>query len=135
MSVCARDSPDPPRRLFVRVELMGTKSQRKGARGEREAAAEIARLFRVEARRGRQYCGDPEAPDVRTAIDQVHFEVKRTEWLRLYPALAQASADAGNEKIPVVLYRSNHQPWVAIVRLEDLPRLAVQLYLTLTRNH
>jgi len=114
---------------------MGTKSRRKGKRGELEAAAELRRLFGIDARRGRQYCGAPEAPDVRTAIDQVHFEVKRTEWLRLYPALAQASADAGNEKIPVVLYRSNRQPWVAIVRLEDLPRLAVQLYLTLTRNH
>lgn len=109
------------------------KSRRKGNRGEREAAAEIARLFRVEARRGRQYCGDPEAPDIRTAIDQVHFEVKRTEALRLYPALEQAMRDAG-ENIPVVLHRSNHRPWVAIVRLEDLPRLAVQLYLTLAEN-
>ncbi|GAB6185676.1 hypothetical protein [Thermopirellula anaerolimosa] len=109
---------------------MGAKSRRKGCRGEREAAAEIARLFRVEARRGRQYCGDPEAPDIRTAIAGTHFEVKRAESLRLYPALEQAMRDAG-ENIPVVLHRSNHRPWVAIVRLEDLPRLAVQLYLTL----
>lgn len=112
---------------------MGKKSRHKGCRGEREAAAEISRLFHVEARRGRQYCGDPEAPDVRTAIAQVHFEVKRTESLRLYPAMEQAAADAG-ENVPVVLYRANHRPWVAIVRLEDLPRLAVQLYLTLAQQ-
>jgi len=113
---------------------MGATSRRKGCRGEREAAAEIARLFRVEARRGRQYCGDPDAPDVCSAIARVHFEVKRTESLRLYSALEQAVGDAG-ENIPVVLHRANHRPWVAIVRLDDLPRLAVQLYLTLAENH
>ncbi|GAB6166174.1 hypothetical protein JCM19992_21740 [Thermostilla marina] len=112
---------------------MGAKSRRKGCRGEREAAAEIARLFRVEACRGRQYCGDPDAPDIRTAIADVHFEVKRCEALRLYAALDQAIGDAG-KNIPVLLHRSNHRPWVAIVRLEDLPRLAVQLYLTLAQN-
>jgi len=108
-------------------------SRRKGARGELEAAAEIRRIFRTEARRGRQYQGTDESPDVLTAIPKVHFEVKRVEALRLYEALAQATADAGSN-VPVVLHRANQRPWVAIVRLEDLPRLAVQLYLTLAEN-
>ena len=112
---------------------MGAKSRRKGCRGELEAAAELARLFRVEAHRGRQYCGGPGSPDVQAAIPAVHLEVKRVESLRLYPALEQAIADAG-QKIPLVLHRSNRRPWVAIVRLDDLPQLAVQLYLTLTQN-
>jgi hypothetical protein len=112
---------------------MGSKSRSKGCRGEREAAAEIARLFRIEAHRGRQYCGAPEAPDVRAAIAGVHIEVKRCEALRLYQALNQAAADAG-ENVPLVLHRANNKPWVAIVRLEDLPRLAVQLYLTLAEH-
>jgi hypothetical protein len=109
------------------------KSKRKGCRGEREAAAALARLFKVEARRGRQYCGDPDAPDVRTTISGVHIEVKRCEAVRLYAALEQAASDAG-EHVPVVLHRSNHKPWVAIVRLDDLPRLVVQLYLTLAQQ-
>ncbi|RMF99698.1 MAG: hypothetical protein D6741_08060 [Planctomycetota bacterium] len=112
---------------------MGARSRRKGARGERQAAAEIARLFGVEARRGCQHQGAPFAPDIRTAIARVHFEVKRAESLRLYQALDQAVRDAGGN-VPVVLYRANHQPWVAIVRLDDLPQLAVQLYLTLAKN-
>lgn len=112
---------------------MGAKSRRKGVRGELEAAAELRRLFRVEASRGRQYHGGDEAPDVKAAIDRVHFEVKRVEALRLYAALDQAIADAG-DNIPVVLHRASQRPWVAIVRLEDLPRLAVQLYLTLAKN-
>ena len=112
---------------------MGAESRRKGAAGEREAAAEIRRLFGVQARRGCQHQGAPFAPDIRTAIPKVHFEVKRTEALRLYPALEQAACDAG-DNVPVVLYRASRRPWVAIVQLEDLPRLAVQLYLVLAEN-
>lgn len=110
-----------------------THSRRKGARGELEAAAEVRRLFGVEACRGAQHCGGPDAPDIRTAIERVHFEVKRAESFRLYEALAQAIGDAG-DRIPVVLHRSNGKPWVAIVRLEDLPNLATQLYLTLANT-
>jgi hypothetical protein len=113
--------------------MMGAKSRRKGCRGELEAAAELRRLFRVEAYRGRQFSGSAESPDVRAAIPGVHFEVKRNEALRLYPSLDQAIADAG-ENIPVVLHRASQQPWVVIVRLDDLPKLAVQLYLTMAQN-
>jgi hypothetical protein len=113
--------------------VMGTMSKRKGARGELEAAAELRRLFRVEARRGRQFQGCADAPDVRAAIPSVHIEVKRVEALRLYPAIEQAIADAG-ENVPLVLHRTNNNPWVAIVRLDDLPKLAVQLYLTMAQN-
>ena len=112
---------------------MGSKSRRKGVLGELEAAAEIRRLFRVEARRGRQYQGTDESPDVLVAIPDVHLEVKRVEALRLYESLAQATEDAGHS-VPVVLHRANRRPWVAIVQLDDLPRLAVQLYLTLAQN-
>ena len=112
---------------------MGQFSRNKGARGEREAAAEIRRLFRTDACRGRQHEGSDESPDIRTSIEKVHFEVKRAESLRLYAALDQAIADAG-DNTPVVLHRPNRQPWVAIVRLDDLPELAVQLYLTLSEN-
>ena len=112
---------------------MGAKSRRKGCRGELEAAAELRRLFGVEARRGQQHHGGPDAPDVRAAIPGVHFEVKRVEALRLYPALEQAGADAG-QNVPVLLHRANQKPWVAIVQLDDLAKLAVQLYLTLAQN-
>ena len=112
---------------------MGLKSRNKGKRGEREAAAEIRRIFRTEASRGRQFAGTDESPDIRTSIPKVHFEVKRAENFRLYEALSQAIRDAG-EQIPVVLHKQNRQPWVAVVRLDDLPQLAVQLYLTLAET-
>lgn len=109
---------------------MGAKSRRKGKRGELEAAAEIRRLFGIHACRGRQYQGSDDSPDLRTEIPLVHFEVKRKERLCLYEAMEQAVDDAG-DNLPVVLHRANGKPWLAIVRLEDLPQLTVQLYLTL----
>jgi hypothetical protein len=119
--------------LFVKGESMGLRSRNKGKRGEREAAREIQRLFGVEACRGVQHCGGADAPDIRTAIERVHFEVKRAESFRMYDALAQAINDAG-DRIPVVLHRANGKPWVAIVRLDNLPNLATQLYLTLANT-
>jgi len=112
---------------------MGRKSRNKGASGERELARELSRLFGIEARRGCQYHGGPGSPDVAADIPGVHIECKRTERLRLYEALEQAIDDAG-EKVPVVMHRQNHKPWVAIVRLDDLPRLATQIYLTIAEN-
>ena len=76
---------------------------------------------------------NPGEPDVVADIPDVHIECKRTERLRLYDALEQAIGDAG-QKVPVVMHRQNRKPWVAIVRLEDLPKLAVQVYLTLAEN-
>ena len=43
--------------------MAGKFSRNKGAGGERELAKEIARIFGVEAHRGRQYHGGSDAPD------------------------------------------------------------------------
>lgn len=101
---------------------MGKRSRDKGKRGEREAASEIARLFQVWSRRGCQFSGTPDSPDIVTGLQGVHFEVKRCESLRIYEAVEQAVQDAG-ENIPIVLFRANRKPWLAILRLDDLPQL------------
>jgi len=101
---------------------MSKKSRDKGKRGERELASELQRLFGITARRGVQYRGGVDSPDVITDFEGIHFEVKRTEKLSLYPAMKQAVNDAG-EKIPVVCHRSNGNEWLAVVRLNDLTRL------------
>jgi hypothetical protein len=104
--------------------VMGRRSLTKGKRGEREAAAEIRRLFGTEAIRGRQFCGGPGSPDIITGLTDIHFEIKRAEKLSLYAAIEQAANDAG-EKVPVVLHRKNNKPWLAIVPLDQLLRLAL----------
>jgi len=102
-------------------------SRNKGAAGERELAREIGRIFRCSARRGQQFCGSPDSPDVVTSIPGVHLECKRTERFQLYAALGQATRDAGEASVPVVCHRQNRQPWVAVVKLDDLPRLVRNL--------
>lgn len=49
--------------------------------------------------------------------------VKRTERLSLYNAMSQAADDMG-DNMPVLLYRRNRQPWVAVVYLDDLVKVA-----------
>ena len=105
---------------------MGRLSRNKGKTGERELAHEFFRVFGVAARRGVQFQGGPDSPDVVTEIPDLHIECKRTERFRLYEALEQAVADA-KEKIPIVLHRQNKKPWVAVIRFDDLPRLATIL--------
>lgn len=95
-------------------------SRQKGAGGEREFARLVGKRFNVAARRGQQFAGSEESPDVVTELDSLfHFEVKRVENLRLLPALDQAKGDCGELAIPVVAWRKNRKPWVAILDMED----------------
>ena len=103
---------------------MGQFSKSKGKRGERELAAELSRVLGVAARRGVQFQGSPDSPDVVTDIPDIHIECKRSERLRLYEALDQAVNDAGVVKLPVVCHRQNNKPWVVVLRLDDLPKFA-----------
>lgn len=102
---------------------MGKMSKRKGAAGELEAARKLNEVLGTAFHRGRQYHGGPESPDLAGDLPGLHVEVKRTEKLRLWDAVAQASADAGTGQVPVVMHRANHKPWVLIVAVDDLIRL------------
>ena len=97
---------------------MGAHERNKGTRGKRELAARLTERG-YPARRGRQYSGSPDSPDVVCADVPFHFECKRAERIRLYAAMAQAIADAG-DKVPVVAHRRNRGEWLAVLRLEDL---------------
>ena len=92
----------------------GAHARRKGAAGEREAAA-FLRENGFEARRGVQHAGGPNSPDLVHDIPGVHIEVKRVEALSLYKALAQAKGDAATGDMPVVMHRRNSEEWVAIL--------------------
>ena len=96
---------------------MGKKEREKGKRGERELAR-LLRGYGYDARRGQQYCGAAGDADV-VGLPGVHIEVKRTEKLSLYDALAQSIADARPGEMPIVVHRRNDCQWVVIQPLED----------------
>lgn len=100
---------------------MGAMSKEKGKVGEREVAA-LLRGCGIEARRGQQFSGGDDSPDVVHSMEGLHLEVKRTEKLQLWQAFAQADTDAGGNT-PVVVHRANYRPWVAILPLGALIEL------------
>lgn len=93
-------------------------SRAKGAQGERELANFLLEAGYV-ARRGQQFSGGKESPDVICeGLPNYHIECKRVESGSLYKWMAQSVKDAG-DKTPLVVHRKNKQDWVVIIRLED----------------
>lgn len=101
-------------------------SRQKGARGEREAAAAWVETVGGEARRGQQFSGGAESPDVVSSYENIHLEVKRVERGNPYQWMDQAIRDAG-PKLPLVLHKRNRRDWLVVVRLCDVPRLAKEI--------
>lgn len=94
-----------------------TNSRRKGKDGELEWA-KFLRDHGYDARRGQQYKGGGDSPDV-TGLPGIHQEVKRVEQFSLYKALDQSKRDAADAEVPIVIHRRNRQPWVVIMDAED----------------
>ena len=107
--------------------MSGKRSRDKGARGEREACAELERLTGVPWHRSlvQTRHGGTEAPDVvpeirGTALDRLHVEVKRGKAPALWSALEQAKRDSGDRGVPLVLARRDRGSWVVLVELDSL---------------
>jgi Holliday junction resolvase len=97
-------------------------SRNKGKRGERAWRDEL-RANGYAARRGQQFSGSPDSPDVICdALASLHFEVKCVERLNIEDAMAQARRDAG-VKTPVVAHKRNHRRWLVTLDAEDFFRL------------
>lgn len=98
-------------------------SREKGKRGERQWRDEL-RANGYDARRGQQFSGSPDSPDV--ACEQlrwVHFEVKAVEKLNVQDAMDQARRDAGRlatgcHKVPIVAHKRNFREWLVTMTAE-----------------
>lgn len=95
-----------------------TNSNQKGKRGEREFA-EYLRKRGYDARRGQQFSGGGDSPDVVHSVPHIHIEVKRVEALKLWPSLEQADEDSPDEKFPVVAHRPNKREWIVVMYADD----------------
>jgi Holliday junction resolvase len=94
-------------------------SRSKGCRGEREWR-DVLRDAGLEARRGQQFAGGTDSPDVICRdMPGIHFEVKRVQALNVGQAMSQAIRDAKHEKIPVVAHRKNGEDWLVTMRAAD----------------
>lgn len=97
---------------------MGRLSRNKGKAFERLVANAIRGMGHA-ARRGVQYRGGPDSPDV-VGIPGVHIECKHCARVNIHAAMRQAAADAG-ENVPVLIHRVNRGDVCLTVRLADVP--------------
>src|SRR5882762_5080684 len=92
-------------------------SREKGKRGERQWRDEL-RAQGYAARRGQQFSGSPDSPDV--VCDQLrwmHFEVKAVEKLNVQDAMDQARRDSAG-KVPVVAHKRSFREWLVTMTAE-----------------
>src|SRR6516162_2589686 len=104
-------------------------SREKGKRGERQWRDEL-RANGYAARRGQQFSGSPDSPDVICdELSWLHFEVKAVERLNIEDAMDQARRDAmsasrsechevGRAKVPLVAHRRNFRRWLVTMDAE-----------------
>ncbi len=101
-------------------------SREKGKRGERQWRDEL-RANGYNARRGQQFCGSHDSPDVVCAdLGWIHFEVKAVEKLNIWDAMDQARQDtsvSANSKVPIVAHKRNFRPWLVTMEAETFFRL------------
>jgi Holliday junction resolvase len=97
---------------------MPINSKRKGVLGERE----FARLCRDEgfdsSKRGQQFHGGEDSPDV-IGLPSIHVEVKRREDVSLVASMAQSSREKGERELPIVAHRKNRQRWMITMYADD----------------
>ena len=101
---------------------MGSKSQRKGAAGERELAALLSAAGYECQRGGSLSFG--EIPDI-LGLPGIHIECKRVERLNVGEAMEQAIRDSDRmlDGMPALFHRRNRKPWLVTMRLEDWLKL------------
>jgi Holliday junction resolvase len=85
-------------------------SRAKGAVGEREWRDQL-RNEGFTARRGQQFAGGPDSPDVICEeLSNLHMEVKRVQNLNLDKACEQAERDSRGKPY-IVAHRKNNKKW------------------------
>jgi hypothetical protein len=113
--------------------LRGSGCREKGKRGERQWRDEL-RANGYPARRGQQFSGSPDSPDVVCDdLAWLHFEVKAVERLNVEDAMEQARRDARKaesgklkaeiERVPIVAHRRSFRPWLVTMEAETFFRL------------
>lgn len=99
-------------------------SRQKGKRGESAWRDFLREHGYPDARRGQQFRGGPDSPDVVGGPEWSHAEVKFREQHAPWEHMEQAEREAGGGKIPYVAMKKNNKPWLVVMRAEDWIYLA-----------
>lgn len=92
---------------------MPINSKQKGNRGER-LLRDLFRGHGYEARRGQQFSGSPDSPDVVINAPSlpIHIECKFTQNLNVRVAHKKAADESSPDKFPTVFWKKNNEPWL-----------------------
>lgn len=97
-----------------------TNSRAKGVKGELEVSA-LLRSYQFEARRGQQFSGLGNSPDVVHSIEGYHIEVKYMATYKLHAVSGKEVSDWTQQafrdakgKIPVIFHRGARGEWFVI---------------------
>ena len=97
-------------------------SRDKGARYERYLAKRL-REYGYEAERGCQHQGGKDSPDVKHNATRLHIEAKAVEHLNIWNALEQSKRDAGENEIPIVVFKRNRSKDYVALPFEEFMEL------------
>lgn len=92
-------------------------AKRKGKVGELQVAS-LLRSYGFEARRGQQYKGTEDSPDV-IGLPGHHVEVKRRERWKIRQWLTKCEEEAPQDTVPILFVRENRGEWVVVLDAHD----------------
>ena len=108
---------------------MPINSRAKGAAGERELANFLTEQG-WDARRGQQFSGSSESPDVvcpELNAMGPHIECKRVQQLNLHKAMNKCEEECSKTQYPVVMHRKNGEQWIASLPLDTFLSIMSEL--------
>lgn len=105
---------------------MGKLSRDKGKRGEREVVA-LLRENGFEARRGQQFRGGSDSPDIVHDMTGFYIEVKLRQQLNLYDTMDVANNEKGEDEKALIFHRKDSKRWLVTIDAEDFLRI-MELY-------
>jgi hypothetical protein len=102
------------------ADTAGMDSRRKGAAGEREAAAAFEAATGIPCHRTAQRVGIHGDADISTAAP-IHLESKRVARVAALKYLRQAERDAQTGRVPVAIVREDRDTeWCIVLRVRDV---------------
>jgi Holliday junction resolvase len=104
-----------------------TNSRRKGKTGELEVV-KLLRDYGFEARRGQQFKGTADSPDVIHNLNPFYIEVKRRQSVNLYTTLEKADIEKPDGHKSIVFHRKDGKQWLVSMGAEDFLQLMKDLY-------